>query len=88
MSGDIRPIVDKETWEAAQKQLKERKAQEPNGAAPLGYKWENGKLVIDETEAEGIRAAFAAAERGEFDKAQQHVLHVRKIRNGKQEKTT
>lgn len=46
-------IVDRTTWEAAQKKMKEEQP-----AAPRGYKCQDGKLVIDEEDAEKIREIF------------------------------
>ena len=84
---NLPPIIDKETWEAVQAKIRERKQPEqpsvardhkrrdgllmvakigdnakerkqPEPPTPYGYKWQDGKSVIDEAHAEKIRAAF------------------------------
>lgn len=48
-----RPLVDREKWEAFQARIK------GNQSAPPGYGWdENGKLVVNEQEAEKVRSAM------------------------------
>lgn len=46
-------IIDRETYEAAQAVMKARKDNPP---PPRGYKWQDGELVIEESEAELVRS--------------------------------
>ena len=57
IAGDHPAIIDRDEWEAAQAKLRE-KQQPEQPPAPAGYKWQDGALVIDEAEAEKVRAAF------------------------------
>ncbi len=53
----LTPIIEPNVWEAAQaKMRKSQQSEQP--PAPLGYKWQDGKLVIDEETAEEVRNRF------------------------------
>lgn len=55
-------IVDREQWELVNEKIKQRKQMQEKiqdqQQPPRGYKWENGKLVIDEAEAEKVKRFF------------------------------
>lgn len=52
------PIVDEETWSAAQYKRKHpEETDTPKWKPPLGYKYQDGKLVIDEENAEIVKRA-------------------------------
>lgn len=57
ITGDHPAIIERETWEAAQAKMRE-KLQPEQPPAPLGYKWQDGALVINEEQAEKVREAF------------------------------
>lgn len=53
-----KPILDKETWNAVQYKRKHpAETDTPKWKPPLGYKYQDGKLVIDDKNAEIIKRA-------------------------------
>lgn len=52
------PIIDEETWRAVQyKRTHPTETDTPKWKPPLGYKYEDGKIVIDEEKAEIVKRA-------------------------------
>lgn len=69
------PIADRETWEAAQAILK-AKIDQPE--APLGYKWQDGELVVDKSETDLLNRLFdKVVEKGPDALTQEDVKEVR-----------
>ena len=71
------PMVNRETWEAAQAIIK---AKIDRPAAPLGYKWQDGELVVDKNDTDLLSRLFdKVVENGPDALTQEDLNEVRTV---------